>query len=44
MFGKNLNAVTFLVFSGVDNNLDTNLADYQLNNFSNVVPFIVENS
>ena len=41
MFGKNLNAVTFLVFSGVDNNLDTNLADYQLNNFSNVVPFIV---
>ena len=44
MFGKKLNAVTFLVFSGVDNNLDTNLADYQLNNFSNVVPFIVENS
>ena len=44
MFGKNLNAVTFLVFSGVDNYLDTNLADYQLNNFSNVVPFIVENS
>jgi len=44
MFGKNLNAVTFLVFSGVDNKLDTNLADYQLNNFSNVVPFIVENS
>ena len=44
MFGKNLNAVTFLVFSGVDNNLDTNLADYQLNDFSNVVPFIVENS
>ena len=44
MFGKNLNAVTFLVFSGVDNNLDTNLADYQLSNFSNVVPFIVENS
>ena len=44
MFGKNLNAVTFLVFSGVDNNLDTNLADYQLNNFSNIVPFIVENS
>jgi len=44
MFGKNLNAVTFLVFSGVDNNLDTNLADYQINNFSNVVPFIVENS
>jgi len=44
MFGKNLNAVTFLVFSGVDNYLDTNLADYQLSNFSNVVPFIVENS
>ena len=44
MFGKNLNAVTFLVFSGVDNNLDANLADYQLKNFSNVVPFIVENS
>ena len=44
MFGKNLNAVTFLVFSGVDNYLDINLADYQLSNFSNVVPFIVENS
>ena len=44
MFGKYLNAVTFLVSTGVDNYLDIKLADYQLNNFSDVIPFIIENS
>lgn len=44
MFGKYLNAVTFLVSSGVDNFLDTKLADYQLSKFSDIVPFIIENS
>ena len=44
MFGKYLNAISFLVSSGVDNYLDKNLADYQLNNFSDVIPFIVEDS
>ena len=44
MFGKYLNAVTFLVSTGVDNYLDIKLADYQLNNFSDVIPFIIETS
>ena len=44
MFGQYLNAVTFLVSSGVDNFLDTKLADYQLSKFSDIVPFIIENS
>jgi 4-nitrophenyl phosphatase len=44
MFGKYLDAVTFLVSSGVDNFLDTKLADYQLSKFSEIVPFIIKNS
>ena len=44
IFSKYLNATSFLVSSGIDNHLDKNLADYQLSNFSDIVPFIVENS
>ena len=44
IFGKYLNATSFLVSSGVDNYLDKSLADYQLTNFSDIVPFVVENS
>ena len=43
MFSKYLNATSFLVSSGIDNYLDKNLADHQLTNFSDIVPFIVEN-
>ena len=42
IFGKNLNAKTFLVSSGVKNYLDVNVADIQLNKFSDVVPFLTE--
>ena len=44
IFGKNLNAKTFLVSSGVKNYLDVNIADIQLNKFSDVVPFLTEQS
>jgi len=44
IFGKNLNAKTFLVSSGIKNYLDVNIADIQLNKFSDVVPFITKNS
>ncbi len=44
IFSKYLNATSFLVSSGVDNYLDKSLADYQLTNFSDIVPFVVENS
>ena len=44
IFGKNLNAKTFLVSSGIKNYLDVNLADIQLNKFSDVVPFLTEQS
>ncbi len=44
IFGKNLNAKTFLVSSGIKNYLNTNIADVQLNQFSDVVPFITKNS
>ena len=44
IFGKNLNAKTFLVFSGIKNYLDVNVADIQLNKFSDVVPFLTEQS
>ena len=44
IFGKNLNAKTFLVSSGVKNYLNPNTADIQLNQFSDVVPFITKNS
>ena len=42
IFGKNLNAKTFLVSSGIKNYLDVNIADIQLNKFSDVVPFLTE--
>ena len=44
IFGKNLNAKTFLVSSGIKNYLDVNMADIQLNKFSDVVPFLTEQS
>ena len=44
IFGKNLNAKTFLVSSGIKNYLDINIADTQLNKFSDVVPLITKNS
>ena len=44
IFGKNLNAKTFLVHSGIKNYLDVNIADIQLNKFSDVVPFLTEQS
>ena len=44
IFGKNLNAKTFLVSSGIKNYLDVNIADIQLNKFSDVVPFLTEQS
>jgi len=44
IFGKNLNAKTFLVSSGIKNYLDVNIADIQLNKFSDVVPFLTERS
>lgn len=44
IFGKNLNAKTFLVSSGIKNYLDVNIADVQLNKFSDVVPFLTEQS
>ena len=44
IFGKNLKAKTFLVSSGIKNYLDVNIADMQLNKFSDVVPFITKNS
>ena len=42
IFGKNLNAKTFLVSSGIKNYLDVNIADIQLNKFSDIVPFLTE--
>ena len=42
IFGKNLNAKTFLVSSGIKNYLDVNVADIQLNKFSDIVPFLTE--
>ena len=42
IFGKNLNAKTFLVSSGIKNYLDVNISDIQLNKFSDVVPFLTE--
>ena len=44
IFGKNLNAKTFLVSSGIKNYLDVNIADIQLNKFSDVVPFLTKQS
>ena len=44
IFGKNLNAKTFLVSSGIKNYLDVNISDIQLNKFSDVVPFLTEQS
>jgi len=44
IFGKKLNAKTFLVSSGIKNYLDVNIADIQLNKFSDVVPFLTEES
>ena len=44
IFGKNLNAKTFLVSSGIKNYLDVNIADIQLNKFSDVIPFLTEQS
>ena len=44
IFGKNLNAKTFLVSSGIKNYLDVNIADIQLNKFSDDVPFLTEES
>ena len=44
IFGKNLNAKTFLVSSGIKNYLDVNIADIQLKKFSDVVPFLTEYS
>jgi 4-nitrophenyl phosphatase len=44
IFGKNLNAKTFLVSSGIKNYLDINIADVQLNKFSDVVPFLTKQS
>ena len=44
IFGKNLNAKTFLVSSGIKNYLDVNIADMQFNKFSDVVPFLTEQS
>ena len=43
IFGKNLNAQTFLVSTGIKNYLDINIADVQLNKFSDIVPFITKN-
>ena len=44
IFGKNLNAKTFLVSSGIENYLDVNIADVQLNKISDVVPFLTKQS
>jgi len=44
IFGKNLNAKTFLVSSGIKNYLDVNIADVQLNKFSDIVPFLTKQS
>ena len=44
IFGKNLNAKTFLVSSGINYYLNVNIADIQLNKFSDVVPFLTEQS
>jgi len=44
VFGKNLNAINFLVSSGIKNYLETDIADYKLNVFSDVIPFIINNS
>jgi len=44
IFGKKLNAKTFLVSSGIKNYLDVDIADIQLNKFSDVVPFLTEQS
>ena len=44
IFGKKLNAKTFLVSSGIKNYLNVNIADIQLNKFSDVVPFLTEQS
>ena len=44
IFGKNLNAQTFLVSTGIKNYLDIDIADVQLNKFSDIVPFITKNS
>ena len=44
IFGKNLNAKTFLVSSGIKNYLDVNIADIQLKKFSDVVPFLTKQS
>lgn len=44
IFGKNLNAKTFLVSSGIKNYLDVNIADVQINKFSDVVPFLTKQS
>ena len=44
IFGKNLNAKTFLVSSGIKNYLDVNIADVQLNKISDVVPFLTKQS
>ena len=44
IFGKNLNAKTFLVSSGIKNYLDVNIADIQLNKCSGGVPFLTEQS
>ena len=44
IFGKNLNAKTFLVSSGIKNYLDVNISDIQLNKFSDVVPFLTKQS
>ena len=44
IFGKNLNAKTFLVSSGIKNYLDVNIADIQINKFSDIVSFLTEQS
>ena len=44
IFGKNINAKTFLVSSGIKNYLDINIADIQLDKFSDVVPFLTKKS
>ena len=44
IFGKSLNAISFLVASGVNNFLDTDMADHQLHDFSDVIPLIIKNS
>ena len=43
IFGKNLNAKTFLVSSGIKNYLDVNIADIQLNNFQMSYLFLLNN-